>query len=474
MRQLLSNFVALLAGFLGVRLISFISTWYMINALGPEKFGVLSSGLAFSAIFSVVLNFGLDDFFIREAAHAPPQRLGRLLSNGFTLKLLLLPLAILVVSIFCLLTDNYWWVALWMGLYAIVQSFFMLCCSVMRGLERMRMQAGLQLINMILIAATVIPLTWLTRDVNVLAPLYTAATLSVLAVAVFFLRRYVAFERLRVQASALSGIFKLSIPFGINYVLLLMFDRVAIMGITIFQGPTAVGLFNSVYNLVLITTVIPLLMITAVLPMLVRQSRSEFHLVGPTTSTLLRYVMIVGCAIAGSLYIGAPVLIRIFDAEYASAAAILQTLSWSIPGLFAATVLLNVLETIGQQRQCARLLFVCIVVATPITLAASIWGTLMAVPWAYAASQYILAGTLLIAFLRHAHLSHVFTIFCTPLLALGSMVLLFHLIPNNIALYGLASLAFIGVLLLGGAINKQDWLIVQRIIRRDPTPQQVV
>jgi O-antigen/teichoic acid export membrane protein len=470
MRQLLRNFVALIVGFIGVRLISFASTLYMTNELGPTSFGIISSGLAIATIFSVVLNAVLDEYLIRQAAHHP-QTIAISLGDGFMLKLALLPLASLTMLIVALINPDYWWLTLWMGLYSILHSFLMIYWAVLRGLELMKTQTSLTLIQVVIMAIGTIVATRITHSIAVIAPIYAGATLVALLTAYITLRRRHIHIKFQWRFAEMRQLWRTAIPFGFNYIVLLLFDRITIICITIFIGPFAVGLFSSVYNLTLIATSVPALLMTATLPLLVRAFRDKSGEVGLITANLLRYVMVLACGAAGGLYLLAPTIMTIFAAEYAPAATILRVLAWSLPPLFATSILINVLETIDQARLCASLLAKCLLVSLPLVIVGTRWGATLGASWSYVGAHVLLSSVLLHTLRRFVPLQQVAATIITPLAASGAMIMVATLIGTIHLVMALFAgcLAFVLILILGGIIGKADWLIVRSLFRRKHT-----
>jgi O-antigen/teichoic acid export membrane protein len=181
--------------------------------------------------------------------------------------------------------------------------------------------------------------------------------------------------------------------------------------------------------------------------------------------------MVLACGGAGALYLLAPTIMTMFAAEYAPAATILRVLAWSLPPLFATSILLNVLETIDQARLCAVLLGKCLLISTPVVIIGTLWGQTLGATWSYVGAHVLLASVLLQTLRRFIPLQQVAATIITPLAASGAMIGVATLIGTTYLTLAFFTgcLTFVLVLILGGILGKSDWLAARSLFHRNHT-----
>ncbi|GAA5531486.1 oligosaccharide flippase family protein [Herpetosiphon gulosus] len=470
MQQVLKNLISLIIGFFGIRIISFAATLYMTNTLGPNHFGILSSGINLSIILSIAFNMGLDEYIIRESAKHD-QSISQQLSTIFALKLIFIPIGMLVLLVIIFYDPSYWWLIVWMGLYSNLHSFLTVLWAYMRGIEHMKAQTLNSLLQIILIAIGTSIATWITKDIFWIAPIYAGAT----GVALFFC--LVDMKKIKIDIHIdfnfhlIKKTLLTALPFGINYILLLFFDRIIIIAITVFVGSVGVGLFTSVYNLTLITTSIPAILITASIPLLVRSIHEQRSDITVIASNLLRYSMILGFLAASSIYLLTPLIIQIFSDQYAAAATILRILAWSLPPLFLTTVVVNILETMGYARRSAMLVGTCFLISMPVIMLVTWQYHLIGATWIYIAVHSFLASVLYYELQKHLTILNPWSLFLPPGIASSMIIILTLIFPSDhillISCFGLIS--FIGILFAGGTLGKADLIVMHNLFYRKNT-----
>jgi O-antigen/teichoic acid export membrane protein len=77
----------------------FVNAW-IIRYLGPERFGILSYAIAFTALFAPIAQLGLDAVVVRDIVSEPDRR-GEILGSAFALKLIaaILTIVLTIISI---------------------------------------------------------------------------------------------------------------------------------------------------------------------------------------------------------------------------------------------------------------------------------------------------------------------------------------------------------------------------------------
>lgn len=464
-QQLLRNLVSLVSGFFVVRVVSFLSTLYITRSLGPAEFGVFSFGLTLSFIFNVCTNLGLDDYIVREVARDQHNAAG-LISDALVLRLIALGLGLLVTLGLTLTQPEHLWLFLFLAIYSVMHSCLLLICSVFRGIERMEFQSLLLTGEILLIAAGAALAVWLVHSGTAVALGYLAATAPVLAIGYALLVRQQIRPRYRWQPAQLWQLARITLPFALNGIGLVVFDRLAIIFITTLDGETAAGWFNAVYFIILVLTSIPTIVVMALFPPLVRAAQQGRSAVAGLFEQLVKYTAIVSLGATATLYVLAAWIVPLlFGARYAPSIQILQLLAFGVPPYALTVLVVGVLEATDRQRRCAITIGWALVLAAPVYLLATWrWGYLGGTA-AYVVTQIGLVG-LMFWLVAHeigwGRLPLLIGRIGVAGLAMVPAVLLVQRWSPLLALL-LAALVYLLVLIAVGVLGRQDVALLRGI-----------
>ena len=464
-QQLLRNLVSLVSGFFVVRVVSFLSTLYITRSLGPAEFGTFSFGLTLSFIFIVCTNLGLDDYVVREVARDSRNAAG-LISDALILRVIALGVGMLATALLSLTTPDRMWLFLFLGVYSVMHSCLLLICSVFRGIERMEFQSFLLTGEILLIAAGAALAVFLVRTGTAVAVGYLAATAPVLGISYALLLRQQIRPRYRWQPDVWRRLARITLPFALNSIGLVVFDRLAIIFITALDGETAAGWFNAVYFIILVLTSIPSIVVMALFPPLVRAAQQSRSAVAAIFAQLVKYTLIVSLAATFALYVLASWIVPLlFGARYQPSILILQLLAFGVPTFSMTLLAVGVLEATDRQRACAIAIGWALLAAAPLYLAATWrWGYLGGSA-AYIAAQIGLMALLLWLVAHDIGWGRVPRLLAQISLGGLAMGLTVYLGRswNPLLLLASAYLSYAAALVLVGALGREDVALVRSV-----------
>jgi O-antigen/teichoic acid export membrane protein len=393
--HLITSFVSLVTGSFVVRILAFVASVTVIRAVGPSDFGTFVFGLTLAMVFALCVNFGVDDWLVREIARAPEDA-DELVGHAALLRLAAVPVGLVGALSLGLTGHTSWLLIIWLAAYGVLHSYVLLVCAVFRGRGRQRVQAILLSTQMALIAAASIAASWLTGSVVLVAAGYAGASALTLAIGHGLLLRERVRPRYQWRPDVWAHLLRTGLPFWLTLQGLLVLDRLAIVSVAVLCDATTLGWFGVDYNLVLALTNVPFAAVAAVFPLLARTAERSPAMLGRMVSDLIRYTTMLGLALAASLYVLAPLLIpTVFGASYEASVPALRLLSLSVPALFLTVLLINVLEAADHQRSCATGMLQTLVLAAPLCfMATQRWG-LEGASLAYVVTHLALAVSLL-------------------------------------------------------------------------------
>ena len=378
-----------------VRILAFVASVFVVRAVGPSDFGTFAFSLTLAMVFALCVNFGVDDWLVREIARAPEET-DELVGHAALLRLAAIPVGLVGALSLGLAGHANWLLTICLATYGVLHSYMLLVCAVFRGRGRQRIQALLLSTQMALIAAASIAATWLTGRIVFVAAAYAGACVFSLVIGYALLLRDGVRPRYQWRPAVWAQLIRTGLPFWLNLTGLLVLDRLAVASVAVLCDATTLGWFSVAYNLVLALMNLPMAAVAAVFPVLTRTAERSPDLLEGMVSDLIRYSMVVSLTVAASLHILAPLLVPLlFGASYEPSIPALRLLTLSVPAQFLNVLLVNVLEAADRQRSCAAGMFQALVVATPFCFVATErWG-LEGASLAYVVAHLVLAGALL-------------------------------------------------------------------------------
>lgn len=464
-RQLFKNFVSLAMGFFFVRLLNAIANLYIARTLGPADFGTLSFGQELTVILSFCANLGLDDLLVREVARKS-DGIAFLLGDAIILKSLTLPFGALVTLLLVLYNPNRSWLFFFLVIYSLLHSYLLIFCAVFRGLERMGLQTILLTAQMFIIAVGSILAVWLTRDITVAALCYLLATAITVGSGYILLLKKGIRPQYRWQPATWKRLLVTTLPFGLVFINLLLYERLSTISIATLCGETASGWFNSIHAIILVLSLIPSTIVATIFPLLSRKAQPGPQAIAVICASLIKYTTVAGVGLAIALYISAPLAVPLLlGAAYEPSIQLLQIIAISIPFFFISLTLVGVLEAANQQGACAKGIGYALIVATPFCLAATRLGGYQGGTLAYVVNNVVLTGVLFWLTTRSVGRFNVRQVFALPATA-GAAAGITAYVGRHwppIVLLAVVCCCYVSVLVLNGVLNPNEAAMVRKI-----------
>jgi len=467
---LLSNVASFVLGF--------FFTMYVARYLAAEGFGVLSFALAFTAIFGVLTDIGLQTLMIREITRdksLAPKYLG----NIAVLKVLLCSITYGLIALTAHLAHypaETVRVVYLIGLSVVLGAFSTMFYGLFRAHERMEFEAlGGALGGALLLAGAF----WgIHHDYSIAGFAWVYLVVSVIILGYCFVVSAWRFTmpRFEVDLGFWKEMLKLAWPFALSGVFLTIYLWIDSVMLSAMKGNEAVGWYNAAYRLILILSFVPAAYFGAVFPIM-----SRFHL---TSKEFLRfihersfkYLLMLGMPIGvGTTLLANKIILLIFGFEYSPSIIVLEILVWSTVFSFIAGVFANLFQSVNRQMVLAWVLGGAAVLkvilnvalipghsytgASIATLGASFTALALSFIWSSRIGYGISIKNTIAIIIRVSVAS---AIMCVFILFLKNFYIL--------ALVPMSALLYMAVLYIIGGIDKEDKLLLRRVIsRRVPT-----
>jgi O-antigen/teichoic acid export membrane protein len=323
--------------------------------LGEAGFGQLYLAMSFAAIFSILVEFGLDRQLVRAVAR-DLDRASAFLVNSLAIKVVTFAVAyLLILGLIALLgyapataqaIAVYNLVLLAGGVSATFGSLFL-------AAERMLHASIASVLEKIIVAVGAIVLLNLGVGVLGIALITIAASVVGIAWKVIFLRRWLQIVW-RLDWQLIRELLSGALPFFLYAVLGSVYFRIDVLLLAKITDTTVVGWYGAAYRLFDTLVFLPNIIASAImLPILSRlsdQSRDHLRLaLGKGLDTIL----LLGLPIAGGLLLLArPIIATIYGRpEFLNAVPALRWLAVALLLLYVNTVLGTLLISLNQERR---------------------------------------------------------------------------------------------------------------------------
>ncbi len=334
------------------KLLLLVYTVMAMDILGPEQFGRIEYFIEMAIIFSVLVDFGLEQTVTREIARRRDDLqkvLYPLLAFRFTASIL----GAVVMTIFMrtLAQPGHTWPLLLCSLtYFITITNVMLIRAIMRSFELMAYEGLANILDKIIhIGLAVLILLTLPR-LPLIALCYTAGSLTTLAVSFYIIISRYGIQYTKYSIKDWIDWQKLALPLGLSAACILLLHREDTAMVNWMCGDEETGLYRYPYRFLEGLFLLPQVIAISAYPIFSKL----FHENRPFQQTavdLLRGLMIVSLPIAaGGTYIALD-MIHWFEPDLGiKSGRIFQLLLWSLPFIYANFLLGTILNATDRQH----------------------------------------------------------------------------------------------------------------------------
>jgi O-antigen/teichoic acid export membrane protein len=320
--------------------------------LGVTGFGLLSTAIAFTSVFTPFTSLGLSTLATREVAR------DKSLASKYLGNLIMIEIA-LASGTFCLIalaayvlrypqeTVTLIYV---LALSVVCAGFTGVFYSLFQAFERMEYQSlGLILST----GATFAVVMWgITARSGVVwfAFAYFVGSLAVAIYSVTVYSTKFSLPHIEVDLKFWRRILPEALPFALTGLFTTIYFYIDSVLLSVMRGAEAVGWYNAPYRLIMVLLFIPTVISTAVFP-----AMSRFHATANDSFRLIykryfKYMAIVSVPLGiGTTLLAGQIITLIFGVAYGNSAIALQILIWATVFIFLTAAFLRLFETSNRQ-----------------------------------------------------------------------------------------------------------------------------
>lgn len=349
------NFFWLLTSNFGGRAIRGLLIVYAARVLGASQYGVVSYAFSLAGFFLFVKNIGIDSILMREIAKHPDER-KEYLSTAFWIEVMLL-----VITAFLLLVvaPRVAHVPEAIGLFPLVAAFLIfedmreLLLAVVRGLEKMEVEALIIMIGNVVMAGTGFVLLRTSPTPHALLVAYLLGSLVALGLVVIAVWEYLRGVLTHFRKDFIRPLFKASWPIAFSGLAGMFLANVDVVMLGWWKVTSDIGLYAAGQKLVGVLGALPGALGTAVFPVFARlvgnDQRGHMEILGNHVFRVM-FLAALPLVVGGALVAG-PFVRFIFGSGYDGAGGVFTIMLISLLATYPTTVIFTILFAHNRQRE---------------------------------------------------------------------------------------------------------------------------
>lgn len=244
------------------RLAVFLLIIYAARMLGPKQFGVFSFALAFCSLFLIFSHFGLSEITTRELAKDKENE--KKYPAILSLKISLTVLAYLVLFFTSFFIGDDIRKVIWiLGIYVLANNFLIIIYSFFRARQKMKYEAGIKIIQSLLILGSGFILLKYVPSVETLSYILLGSTLLVVFFVLILFSISIMPIFFRFDLAIWKKFLKLSWPLGLAVAVGMILIRIDSVMMGYWGQLTEVGWYNAAYRIMGIAIIFSGLMLSS-------------------------------------------------------------------------------------------------------------------------------------------------------------------------------------------------------------------
>jgi len=362
-QRLLKNAGFLMGSQVVTLVLNFFVYTYTAIYLGAEGFGLLSFAIAFTGIFSFLMDIGLTSLIVRDAAR-DRSLIKKYVENFFAIKIVL---AIVTFLLICIFANNLNYPDLTIKLiylfafYTIFTSFNAFIYAIFQTNEKMEYQSLGQILNSLLMFLLIFYAIY--NHLDIIAFAYIYLIVSIITFIYSLLICYLKFitPGISIDLSFWRVSLTEAIPFGIGAILATIYFSIDSILLSFIQGNTAVGFYTASYRLTTYLTIVPTVFNTAIFPVM-----SRLYVQSPKSLELLfekyfKYMALVSIPLGvGTTLLADKIILLIYGSQYFQSIIILQILIWATVFAFVYAAFVQLILSTNRIIIITKIFAVCV------------------------------------------------------------------------------------------------------------------
>ena len=356
LRIIKNSFYLLFAEFIN-KFVFYLFSLYIARIFGNELFGIFNSILAYIMIFSVLTDFGLNNYLIRELASKRIKLINKFNSYISFKNILIL------VSIFSLFSINFifsiysdYSIIIILVFYLIFNSYNTFIKSIFRSKEKMYLETKMKFIEGL----------FLILSSSLLILIFGNFYISLLSFPISSLIAFIIFSRklpkkiilnFKLKKNKLKKVYVDIYPFGFSALFVILLTNLPIILINVFKGDVDVSYYSAAFNIITLMNMIPSLINASFYPFLSNKSK---NILDVNKSIVFYFVILLFLSFLLIIILNLfaeEIVYLMYGNNFKGAILSLKILSYSLPFSFLCGFFGIILSSLNKQKLSMKILF---------------------------------------------------------------------------------------------------------------------
>jgi len=351
--------------------LGFISVSLTARYLGAELFGTLSLALAFTGIFGIFSDLGLNTLTVREVAR-DKSLVSKYVGNVAVMRVIFATVTFGIIALIAVLLGyplQTIYVICIVALSVVFTSLVNMYNSIFQAFEKMQYHAiGIILYSALFLSGVAIAVK-LGLDVLVFASLYVLAGAIVLIYSWAVFQSKFSSVHLEIDRAFWRSTIQMALPFALTNIFVTVYYWIDSILLSVMKGMEVVGWYNAAYRLMSVLMIFPVVVNLAILPAMSRfyvEAKASLLL---TRDIVFRYMVLISVPMGIAVtFLADDIISFIFGAGFTNSIIALEILVWSSVFIFIGSPIARFLESSNRQLTITKIAIICVVVNVALNL----------------------------------------------------------------------------------------------------------
>ncbi|WP_292460187.1 flippase [Methanothermococcus sp.] len=331
----------------------FVYTIYMARYLGVEGFGILSFALAFTGMFGVLADMGLQPLTVREVArntNLTGKYLGNITLIKFILGIITFVLVVISINLMNYPAETVYVVYL-IAFYVLINSFNSMFYSIYQGHERMEFVGIGSILNSSLMLLGVFIAMYFGFNVEGFAYIYLISGIGVLLYNLIISTWKFVKPKIEIDLKFWKELLKEAWPFALIGFFVIIYFRIDTVMLGMMKTSDVVGLYSAQYRIIDgLVGLIPSVLFTVFYPVMSKNINSREKLKKIFLKSF-QISLIIGLLISIFVSLFAKeIIIILYGQEYVGSVLAFKILIWAFFIICISTMTSGLLNSMNKQR----------------------------------------------------------------------------------------------------------------------------
>jgi O-antigen/teichoic acid export membrane protein len=352
-QRIFKNSFFLFSGQIVAKLINFLLILLLTRIFSEEDFGIFSYTLAYTGMFMILCNLGLNTLVIRDIAK--DRSCARQIVED------MFPIIFYLSFVSLILMNGIAWLSGWpayermiillLSFYVVFDAFSRSFISVMRAYERMEFESAINILERIFLIILTILIGIFNLSLTILVLSFMAAELIKVIISVAIVKNKLVNFNIKFHTVNYLSLIKNALPFALMAIFTTISMRIDTVMIKIFHSSELSGVYNIAHKIIDSITFIPENIYYAFFPVLASLYIIDRNKFTYTFLKALKLISLLAIPVSCFLYFWASDIISLlFEPRYFTAYIALKWLALAVGALFIKYAVAVVMNVIGKQH----------------------------------------------------------------------------------------------------------------------------